>query len=124
MRLLCVPAGRGGAGRGPGPGRLLAAVPGEGPGWRPHLAGVSVAAAAGAWSRPGGVGGPGGYAPPPSERPGVAARDRSSHARPEENRAKVCPGGPAPTACLCPVWVAAGTTQTSKLGQGESDSQT
>lgn len=55
-------------------GRLLAAAPGEGPGWRPHLAGgrVAAVAAAGAWFRSGGVGGPGGYAPPPSERPGGA----------------------------------------------------
>lgn len=79
----------GGAGRGPGPrapighgarGRAkLVAAPGpSGRSSRGCGGGGEVAA----WSRPGGAGGSSGYAPPPSKRPGAAARaELASQAR-------------------------------------------
>lgn len=126
MRLLCVPGRSGGAGRGPwlaaywpqhrGMGQAGGRTWPEGVWWRrrrrEHGSGP---VELGAWA-----GTPRRLVSARAAR----ARDRNSHARPEENGAKVCSGSPTPTACLCPVCAlpeaAAGATQTSKQGPWES----
>lgn len=132
MRLLCIPGARGRVGRGPGSGApigrgaggwaRLTAAPGRSPR-------SGVGGGAGAWLRPRGAGGSGGKAPPPSKRPGGAARAEPSR-RARGERGEGTSWGPsthcqlAPCLSLLP-WVPTHTIPTSQLGlRTHPDSQT